>query len=183
MVLSCDGDLYNKQAPHMVVAHFIVACSFPQCVASKVARRCEGEGSCLIKTSCRNGMVWYNSKSSPGTIVGELVGELCSPSVRAHRQHICDASNTCIELFVSWLGSRYLTWSSPNCIQLHIESTKTTSMEDVSTGVLEKIKNISEGKIKPKNYMYQHIYNCICQNTKKMKIYYPLCQTYSPTVV
>ena len=31
-----------------------------------------------------------------------------------------------------------------------IESTKTTSMEDVSTGVLEKIKNIWEVKIKPK---------------------------------
>ena len=30
--------------------------------------------------------------------------------------------------------------------------------------------------------MYQDIYNCICQNTKKNKIHYPLCQTYSPTV-
>ena len=41
-------------------------------------------------------------------------------------------------------------------------------MEDVSTGVLEKIKNIPEVKIKPKNDMiYQDIYNCICQNTKK----------------
>ena len=30
--------------------------------------------------------------------------------------------------------------------------------------------------------MYQDIYNCICQNTKKMKIYYPVCQTYSQTV-
>ena len=27
--------------------------------------------------------------------------------------------------------------------------------------------------------MYQDIYNCICQNTKKNKIHYPLCQTYS----
>ena len=27
--------------------------------------------------------------------------------------------------------------------------------------------------------MYQDIYNCICQNTKK-EIYYPLCQIYSP---
>ena len=33
---------------------------------------------------------------------------------------------------------------------IRIESTKTTSMEDVSTGVLEKIKNIQEVKIKPK---------------------------------
>ena len=49
-----------------------------------------------------------------------------------------------------------------------IESTKTMSMEDVSTGVLEKIKNISEIKIKPQNdLMYQDIHNCICQNTKK----------------
>ena len=51
-----------------------------------------------------------------------------------------------------------------------MESTKTTSMEDVSTGVLEKLKNFSEVKIKPKNdMMYQDIYNCICQNTKKWK--------------
>ena len=48
-----------------------------------------------------------------------------------------------------------------------IKSTKTTSMEDVSTGLLEKIKNIWEVKIKPKNdMMYQDIYNSICQNTK-----------------
>ena len=50
---------------------------------------------------------------------------------------------------------------------ISIESTKTTSMEDISTGVLEIIKNIKEVKIKPKNdMMYQDIYNCICQNTK-----------------
>ena len=49
-----------------------------------------------------------------------------------------------------------------------LESTKTTSMEDVSTGVLEKIKNILEVKIKQKNDMlYQDMHNCICQNTKK----------------
>ena len=30
--------------------------------------------------------------------------------------------------------------------------------------------------------MYQGIYNCICQNTKNKIHYYPLCQTYSPTV-
>ena len=51
-------------------------------------------------------------------------------------------------------------------VKVTIESTKTTSMEDVSTGVLEKIKNIFEVQIKPKNdMMYQDIYNCICQNT------------------
>ena len=47
-----------------------------------------------------------------------------------------------------------------------IESIKTTSMEDVSTRVLEK-KRIFK-KVKPKkDLMYQDIYNCICQNTKK----------------
>ena len=57
-------------------------------------------------------------------------------------------------------------------------------MEDVRTEVLEKIKNIQEVKIKTKNdMMYQDIYNYICQNTKRMKIYYPLCQTYSHTAV
>ena len=41
-------------------------------------------------------------------------------------------------------------------------------MEDVSTGVLEQIKNIKEVKIKPKtDMMHQDIYNCIRQNTKK----------------
>ena len=35
-------------------------------------------------------------------------------------------------------------WHSPDCLcrKCSIESTRTTSMEDVSTGVLEKIKNI-----------------------------------------
>ena len=43
-------------------------------------------------------------------------------------------------------------------------------MEDVSTGVFEKIKNIYEVKIKLKNdMMYQDIYNCICQNTEKWR--------------
>ena len=47
---------------------------------------------------------------------------------------------------------------------LEIESIKTTSMEDVSTRVLEKNKEY----LKPKNdLMYQDIYNCICQNIKK----------------
>ena len=49
---------------------------------------------------------------------------------------------------------------------------------------LKKIKNIEEVKIKSNiDMMYQDIYNCICQNTKKMKVYYPVCQTYSPTGV
>ena len=28
--------------------------------------------------------------------------------------------------------------------------------------------------------MYQDIYGCICQNTKKNKIHYPLCQNLQP---
>ena len=41
-------------------------------------------------------------------------------------------------------------------------------MEDVSTGVLEKIEEYLRRKDKAKNdMMYQDIYNCICQNTKK----------------
>ena len=50
-----------------------------------------------------------------------------------------------------------------------IESIKTTSMENVrSTWEIRNI--IQEVKIKPKNdMMYQGIYNCICQNTKKWR--------------
>ena len=67
---------------------------------------------------------------------------------------------------------------------IRISSTTTTSMEDVTTWVHEKNKEYLRSKDTAKNdMMYQDIYNCICQNTKKMKIYYPLCQTYSPTFV
>ena len=55
--------------------------------------------------------------------------------------------------FIYWstfpsLGSTLSAWN--NCRETRIESTKTTSMEDVCTGVLEKIKNIEGVKIKPK---------------------------------
>ena len=40
-------------------------------------------------------------------------------------------------------------------------------MEDFSTRVLEKIKNIKEGKTEI-DLIYQDIYNIICQNTKKL---------------
>ena len=53
-------------------------------------------------------------------------------------------------------------------------------MEDVSTGVLEQIKNIQEVKIKPKWYDVSRYANV---KIKNMKIYYPVCQTYSPTRV
>ena len=37
--------------------------------------------------------------------------------------------------------------------------------------------------IKPKtHWMYQELYDCICQNVNQFKIYNPLCQPYSPTV-
>ena len=63
-------------------------------------------------------------------------------------------------------------------IMIHIKSTKTASMEDASTRVFEKNKEYLRSNIKPKNdMMYQDIYNWICQNTKKMKINYPVCQT------
>ena len=66
-----------------------------------------------------------------------------------------------------WYG--YIMWQYCDNISQHltectksikmIESTRTTSMGDVSTWLLEKIKNILEVKIKPKNYMmYQDIY-------------------------
>ena len=43
-------------------------------------------------------------------------------------------------------------------------------MEDVRSGVLEKNKEYSRSKDKAKNdMMYQNIYNCICQNTKKRR--------------
>ena len=55
-----------------------------------------------------------------------------------------------------------------------VESIKTTSMETLSIGVLNKKCIIQEVKIKPKNDM---MYQDLCQN-KRMKIYYPVCQTY-----
>ena len=64
-----------------------------------------------------------------------------------------------------------------------VESTKTTSMEDVRTGVLELNKEYlrSQDKAKKCYDVSRHIIAYV--KIKKMKIYYPLCQTYSPTVV
>ena len=50
----------------------------------------------------------------------------------------------------SILSVPYIILSNMKRSNILIESTKTTSMEDVSTGVLEKINNIWEVKIKPK---------------------------------
>ena len=51
-----------------------------------------------------------------------------------------------------------------------IESTKTTSMEDVSTGVLEKINNIWEVKIKPKMIWCNKTYTIAYVKIQKMKL-------------
>ena len=75
----------------------------------------------------------------------------------------------------TWWNWLWIQWTSimTSWSIIHhspLESTNTTSMEDVSTRVLEKINNIEEVNIKPKHYMmYQEIYNCICQNTKKWR--------------
>ena len=58
-----------------------------------------------------------------------------------------------------------------NNLIIQIESIKTTSTEDVSTGVLEKNKECLRNKHKAENdMMYQDIYNCICQNKKNEDI-------------
>ena len=94
-----------------------------------------------------------------------------------------DLVRTCLELasHLSYpCGHRNLTipgLSTPR------ESTKTTAMEDVSTEVLEKNKEYLRSKDKAKKMMYQDIYNCICQNTKKWRYIITVCQTYSPTGV
>ena len=69
---------------------------------------------------------------------------------------------------------------------LEIKSIKTTFMEAIGTGVLNRNKEHylrSKDKAEKKHMIYQDIYDCICQNTKKLKIYNPLCQTYIPTIV
>ena len=65
-----------------------------------------------------------------------------------------------------------------------IESTKTTCMEYVSTGVLEKNKEYLRSKDKAKKLydVSRHI-SLHMSKYKIMKIYYPVCQTYSPTGV
>ena len=53
---------------------------------------------------------------------------------------------------------------------------------NVSTAVLEKIKKIIEDKAKKWYDVSRHM-QLHMSKYKKMKIHYPLCQTYSPTVV
>ena len=56
-------------------------------------------------------------------------------------------------------------------LNLSIESIKTTSMETVSTGVLDKNKEhyLRSKDIAENDVIYQDIYNWICQNTKKWR--------------
>ena len=96
-------------------------------------------------------------------------------------------------VFVRYLACKFSQMKSINMFSmflqsgvprhfLRIESTMTMSMEDVSTGVLEKIKNIWKIKIKPKMIWCIKTY-IIAYVKKKKKIYYQLCQAYSPTGV
>ena len=69
---------------------------------------------------------------------------------------------------------------------LVIESMKTTSLETVSTGVLDKNKEHylrSKGKAEKSYDVLRYIKLHMSKYEKNMKIYNPLCQTYSPTVV
>ena len=63
------------------------------------------------------------------------------------------------EIKAGYLQVKYVLQLSSSDL---IESTKTTSMEDVSTGVREKNKEYLRSKDEAKNdMMYQDIYNCI----------------------
>ena len=62
---------------------------------------------------------------------------------------------------------------------------KTTSMETVSTGVLDKNKEHylrSKHKAEKSYDILRHM-QLHMSEYKKMKIYNPLCETYSPTIV
>ena len=99
-----------------------------------------------------------------------VVGEARFSASLSHKQTVFSTK-------VLWNRSIVLSTLAADCMGrllkycLLIESIKTTSMENVRTGVLEKIKNtIYEVKIKPKNdMMYQDICNCICQNHRLVK--------------
>ena len=66
-----------------------------------------------------------------------------------------------------------------------MESMKTTSMEAISTGVLDKNKEHylrSKDKAEKLYDVLRHVQLHMSKD-KKIKIYNPLCQTYSPTFV
>ena len=67
-----------------------------------------------------------------------------------------------------------------------IESVKTTSMENVSKGVLDKHKEHyvrCKDKVPEKSLWCIKTYKIAYTKIQKMKIYNPLCQTWGPTVV
>ena len=137
---------------------------------------------------------WWDVTILPTTTSKhELTYKMENIHISITRKDVTEISSPQIWQWLSFMISNFSSIMKPSSAEREyftttvkslIESTKTMSMEDVSTGVLEKIKNIQEVKTKPKiDMMYQDIYNCICQNTNNMKIYYPVCQTYSPTGV
>ena len=67
-----------------------------------------------------------------------------------------------------------------------VESIKTMSMEPISTGVLDQNKEHylrSKDKAKNAYEVSRHIWLHMSKCKNKMKIYNPLCQTCSPTVI
>ena len=87
-----------------------------------------------------------------------------------------------VQQSITYIGLHVWNFSiskvNPNCSMWSLqirsgtlkENTKTTSMEDVSTGILDKNEEYLGNTDKAKNdMMYQDIYNSICQNTKKWR--------------
>ena len=66
-----------------------------------------------------------------------------------------------------------------------LESIKTSSMETVGAGVLDKNKEqyLRSNDKAEKTYDVARYIRLHMSKYKNMKIYNPLCQTYSPTVV
>ena len=80
-----------------------------------------------------------------------------------------------------------MEWYFEGIVMIAIESMKTTSMETVSTGVLDKNKEHylrSKDKVEKLCDVSKHMQLHMSKsNYKKNKIYNTLCQTYSPIVV
>ena len=92
----------------------------------------------------------------------------CGHKKTTHKKSVCVY---CGPYGIYAMIRRHYSKSSSSCLYLEtIEIIKTTSMENVSTRVLEKINNT---KVKPKNdLMYRNIYISICQNTHAKKLRY-----------
>ena len=119
---------------------------------------------------------WYTAKIRLRYIykghVWVLAQSPASEKARLHKNISTQTDakwNYLVSRVMNWPGLRFnIKTVFPGMgFPLQIESIKTTSMEDVSTKVLENKLRIFK-KVKPKNnLMYQDIYSCICQNTKK----------------